>query len=691
MLESILAWLQTPLNWLLLGIGFGFVIFWHELGHFLAAKYVGIKVEQFAVGFGQAVLAWRKGMGLRVGTTTPEFEHRVKEHLARTHADEAQANKPTEWTGEQFNRAAAELGISETEYRLNWIPLGGYVKMLGQDDMKPGAEADDPRAYNRKSVGARMLVVSAGVIMNIILAAIGFMVVFLAGFEAPPTVVGQVLPGSPAQKAEIEPGDRILTLDGARQHEFTKIQLNSALADPKREIPVTFEKPDGSVRTKNILPTKAGTSDTDFPMLGVGPAYELRGPDPKKWNARAQASFDTMPDSAKLIRKGDVVTAINDEPVGVRDIAKFDAALQASHGKPVKLTVRRESGEVETIDVQPTFAKPFSIETPANLLGMEMLPRISRVGEDSAGFGKLKVDDVVVAVGDAHDRIANPSISQFQDFVRKASSDGRKIDVEVLRVGERLTVPDLDPNRKLETGGRGLNVGLDMAWDVPVVATPIAKSSADGVVLAGFRVSSVNGTPVTNWFEMLDALRAGKDGQPVSITGTLGAKATELKLSPTKDERKLIADMRFTHPGLAFGEYAEPRKTTNPFVAALWGVGETRDAVLQVYLTVKRMTQGSVSYKAVSGPVGIFAAGYKFADRGAVWLTWFLSIISANLAVMNFLPIPIVDGGLFTFLIIEKIKGKPVSPKVQSVAQVVGLAILLSVFLLATYQDISRL
>jgi regulator of sigma E protease len=103
------------------------------------------------------------------------------------------------------------------------------------------------------------------------------------------------------------------------------------------------------------------------------------------------------------------------------------------------------------------------------------------------------------------------------------------------------------------------------------------------------------------------------------------------------------------------------------------------------------MFQGSISPKSVSGPVGIFAAGYKFADRGTVWLTWFLSIISANLAVMNFLPIPIVDGGLFTFLIIEKIKGKPISPRVQAVAQVVGLAILLSVFLFATYQDIARL
>src|SRR6476646_6470972 len=70
----------------LLALGFGFVIFWHELGHFLAAKWAGVKVEQFAVGFGTAALAWRKGIGVRVGTTRPEFERRCREYLEKNEA-----------------------------------------------------------------------------------------------------------------------------------------------------------------------------------------------------------------------------------------------------------------------------------------------------------------------------------------------------------------------------------------------------------------------------------------------------------------------------------------------------------------------------------------------------------------------------------------------------------------------------
>src|SRR4030095_776039 len=80
------------LGYILLALGFGFVIFWHELGHFLAAKWAGVKVEQFAVGFGTAALAWRKGLGGRVGSTRAEYERRCHEYL-RTHEGGFETNQ----------------------------------------------------------------------------------------------------------------------------------------------------------------------------------------------------------------------------------------------------------------------------------------------------------------------------------------------------------------------------------------------------------------------------------------------------------------------------------------------------------------------------------------------------------------------------------------------------------------------
>jgi regulator of sigma E protease len=103
------------------------------------------------------------------------------------------------------------------------------------------------------------------------------------------------------------------------------------------------------------------------------------------------------------------------------------------------------------------------------------------------------------------------------------------------------------------------------------------------------------------------------------------------------------------------------------------------------------MFGGSISASNLMGPIGIVGAGAKFAFKGNDWLVWFLAMISANLAVVNFLPIPIVDGGLFLFLIIEKIQGKPLSPRARDAAQLVGLALILSVFVMVTFNDIVRM
>jgi len=143
-------------------------------------------------------------------------------------------------------------------------------------------------------------------------------------------------------------------------------------------------------------------------------------------------------------------------------------------------------------------------------------------------------------------------------------------------------------------------------------------------------------------------------------------------------------------PDVVLDELHEARQTRNPVTAVAWGVTDTRDLILQFYQTLRAMIRGSVPASGAMGPIGIFHHGAKIAYRGIDWVIWFLAMISANLAVVNFLPIPIVDGGLFMFLLIEKFQGKPLSPKVQSIAQLVGIALIASVFIFVTYQDIIR-
>jgi regulator of sigma E protease len=99
----------------------------------------------------------------------------------------------------------------------------------------------------------------------------------------------------------------------------------------------------------------------------------------------------------------------------------------------------------------------------------------------------------------------------------------------------------------------------------------------------------------------------------------------------------------------------------------------------------------SVGVENISGPLGIIDMGGKVARAGIIDFIFFMAIISANLAVINFLPLPIVDGGLMIFLIIEKIKGSPVSLRVQVATQMIGLFLIIGIFLFVTFNDAMRL
>jgi regulator of sigma E protease len=129
----------------------------------------------------------------------------------------------------------------------------------------------------------------------------------------------------------------------------------------------------------------------------------------------------------------------------------------------------------------------------------------------------------------------------------------------------------------------------------------------------------------------------------------------------------------------------------NPIKALQMGFDETVDMLVMTYLTLDRLFRRSVGVEQLRGPIGIIHIGSKIADRGFSYLFFFLAIISVNLAVLNFLPLPIVDGGLFLYLIYEKLFKKPPSIIFQNAAAVLGLGLIATLFLVTFYNDIARL
>ncbi len=664
-------------NILLLVFGFGFVIFWHELGHFLAAKWAGVKVEQFAVGFGQALISYRKGLGIRFGTSGPEYQKRAAAAL------EAEGGNPAGASVMKLDAAAAKEGLSPTEYRLNWLPLGGYVKMLGQDDLRPSGEIEDPRSFNRASVPKRMVIISAGVIMNVILAAAAFWALFTVGFNTPPSVVGNMTINSPAQLAGLQIGDEIVSFDGDRMHDFNKIALAVPLSAADEPVPMVIRR-NGEEETLEVRP-RTSAAMQQLPALGVGPTVRLQLPEGEIDEAAAGANH---PQNV-VIRPGETVVAVEGQPVELDDYPVLYQALQ--DGEPVTVTVETADGTQRDVTLEPVFAPSFGTVTDIG----GMLPRVQIDGfadPDSPVAQKLQVGDVVVAglVTGKTDRLNNPSSEAFRNFVDAAGKAEQTVDLTVLRDGELVEANAL-PLKELVNDRFGLGVTIREDSTAPLVAAVAPDSPAAALgVRPGTTVTAINGTAVADWYEIDQAFKRLTDGDELAIEFDDGTTTTLALTAATAD--RLGRNLYDTRAAQFMQRRLDTRQADNVVQALWWGVEETRYLILKFYLTLRRIATGDVPPSLLNGPVGIIDVGTRIATtQNTDYMIWFLAMISANLAVVNFLPLPIVDGGLFCFLLYEAVRGKPPSPKVQYYTQIVGLLLIGSIFLFVTFNDLGRL
>jgi regulator of sigma E protease len=214
----------------------------------------------------------------------------------------------------------------------------------------------------------------------------------------------------------------------------------------------------------------------------------------------------------------------------------------------------------------------------------------------------------------------------------------------------------------------------------------------------------VGGTPVTDWASMRAAfLAATRDAAdrgeawPVELVleaPTAGRDRIEASMALSPADVRALHALGWASPVPA--EVFSPLMTTltahgNPLRAVAMGFRQTKTLVIMTYLTLDRLARGTVGVDQLRGPVGIVHLGMRVADRGAMYLVFFLAMISVNLAVLNFLPLPIVDGGLFLYLVYEKLTGKAPSVAFQNAATTVGLVLLGTIFLLTFYNDVARL
>ena len=266
----------------------GVLIFVHELGHFLMARRIGVRVLTFSLGFGPKLIGFRRG---------------------------------------------------DTEYRISAVPLGGYVKMAGEnpDDARTGASDE----FLSKSKWQRFQVLVMGPVMNLVLAVVVMAVVLYQGapapaFEQQPVVVGSPAEVSPGQAAGVLPGDRILSVDGRPVATWEEYYME-VMPKADRQVSLTVNR-GGQVLEFSAVPKAVGKYSLGD--LGLLPMM----------HPEVRSVQNGTPAAEAGLRSGDVIVGAG----GERDVRykRLIELIKASEGKPLPLQVKRD-GAVEQVLVTP--------------------------------------------------------------------------------------------------------------------------------------------------------------------------------------------------------------------------------------------------------------------------------------------------------------------------------------------------
>jgi regulator of sigma E protease len=274
---------------LAMAVVLGFMILIHEFGHYAVAKLLGVRVEVFSIGFGKRLIGFRRG---------------------------------------------------DTDYRIAAIPLGGYVKMSGENPMDE--RTNDPGEFLSHPRWHRFLIAIAGPFMNIMLAIGLLTFVYMVHYEYPavldePAVIGWVLPDTPAAKAGIQIGDRITRLDGIDNPTWKQVVPKEALS-PNQPLDITFER-NGKSFEKTIVPEAYGVNQMGF-----------AGWDPKEPSVTVTDLEKGMPAEKAGIKIGDEILTVDGKSIPA--IEAMIEALKQTQGKPIELTVLRD-GQQKTFTMQP--------------------------------------------------------------------------------------------------------------------------------------------------------------------------------------------------------------------------------------------------------------------------------------------------------------------------------------------------
>ena len=634
-------------------LGLSILILFHELGHYLMARRVGMRVETFSIGFGRPIYSWMRD------------------------------------------------GV---KWQIGWLLFGGYVKIAGQETDDTKDPYSIPDGFFGKSPWDRIKVAFAGPFVNLVLAFLIFAGIWASGgreknFSEFTHKIGWVDPQSELYTAGLRPGDEITSYNGSsfqggKDHMYVPMTNPGEIEVRGNKVDyVTFQKTPFEYKTKAYphphafekgLVTTGILNSSNYliydrfkgqenalpegsPMLQSGIQYGDRivWVDGELVFSSQQLSYLLNEDRVLLtiFRNGNRM--LMRVPRVLVEELKLDQAFKE------ELTDWQYEAGLNNVKLQKLYTLPYNltndgiVENEMRFIDKEKEKEVFPEHSNAANDSRLLPKDKIIAIDGTPVKTSYSLLANLQH---------RKINIIVERS------PALAEKLSWQEGDASFDKEIN--WnDVSAIANTIGTGHL--IKAAGNYALLKPVTPKTrNDFELSPEKQAWLTAELLEQKKTIEAiedpdkRAHALALIKTQ-EKQLVLGL----PGL------QDRKVNyNPSPMAQFG-----NVFLEIWNTLKALVTGSLSPKWVSGPIGIVQVVHDNAALGIREALFWLGAISLNLGILNLLPIPVLDGGTIVLSLFEMITGRKIHPKTLEKVILPFALLLIIFFVFLTYQDISRI
>jgi regulator of sigma E protease len=539
-----------------------------------------------------------------------------------------------------------------TDFRVSLLPLGGYVQVSGDDPSRPPRPGDLFYA----SAKQRLLFYAGGIMANFLFAFLIIPVLFFVGVPFVSPTVGAVSPDSPAWNAGMLPDDVVLSINEREVHGFRHISSGIALAERDTSLDIVVMR-DGERVNLNLQPQF--DEEKGFSTIGIAPAYDL--------------SLAPDSDIAKAMGEYSQLVEINGLEIS-NALGSQLALLSLGDGRSeFVLSGLNADNQRRDFTFQSSDYVNLTLAAPAQL-GVTVLAQ-------QVSVARGIFSDILVA-GDRIVAINDQPLSKQSDLLEAISITG----YETLTLSVVDTQNDLRQVRVPPTTAHQLlqDLALVPNDDMAFYVHPQSAAFAAGL-RTGCSILRANDVAIQKMSDLRSVIGSNTEGQSINF----------IVLQNGSDEPTEIGVTPAAIPQLDFGLMLMMKPTTvvarQPLRAISLGFREAKAMISEVATTAKRLFTGEVASKNMGGIISIGVMTNSFASQGLVSLFFFLCLISVNLGVLNFIPIPALDGGHILFALYEIVSGRKVSVAVQNVFQIIGVVLVLSLLVFVTSNDIQRL